>query len=475
MEELEFKFSVDWTKSAFYCGLDVHKYEIAVALYSQDDSCSDFLKTSTFSTDSKGLQQMWSFVKKYRPMAFAMEATGIYHHIPFKFLYEKRSQVHWPFKIFIVNPADAAGLPGRQKADKIDAEHLAKYLAKGLLEPGQPIIEVLEDLKQIFRTAMRMEKERTALKNRIKKTLDRAGIRPKKFNLNHQWVLEFLFHFIGQEESIGSCVKKIIEDLSVLPTHRNKIQKHINLLIPYFEFTLTAPQRALIRQDLVELDFITARKTLLAVEIDNTILERPGLREQAHNLASIPGISPFTALWILTEIGTVKRFSDRNKFLAYCGCCPRIVSSAGKVYSAHISRHSNKYLRTIFYNAAVVLCNLTKRDSVLKTYASKIMQRKRMISTKLVYCVVANKIARIAYGLLMTHKPFNPNYGRTLEPYKISSRTMQFSVSDRKALRRARNSLKRVSIIESIGVLGDYSKNLAQHLELALQGKKFSD
>ena len=147
MEELEFKFSVDWTKSAFYCGLDVHKYEIAVALYSQDDSCSDFLKTSTFSTDSKGLQQMWSFVKKYRPTAFAMEATGIYHHIPFKFLYEKRSQVHWPFKILIVNPADASGLPGRRKADKIDAEHLAKYLAKGLLGPGQPIIEVLEDLK----------------------------------------------------------------------------------------------------------------------------------------------------------------------------------------------------------------------------------------------------------------------------------------------------------------------------------------
>ncbi|TXT67369.1 MAG: hypothetical protein BAJALOKI1v1_110025 [Promethearchaeota archaeon] len=150
MEEIKFKFSVDWTKSAFYCGLDIHKYELAVALYSQDDSKSEFVKTSIFSTDSKGLQQFWSFVKKYHPAGFAMEATGIYHHLIYKFLSKKRENVHWPFKLLVVNPKNIAGLPGRQKADKIDAEHLAKYLAKGILEPGQPVIEVLEDLKHIF-------------------------------------------------------------------------------------------------------------------------------------------------------------------------------------------------------------------------------------------------------------------------------------------------------------------------------------
>ncbi|MHA1726644.1 MAG: hypothetical protein ACTSXH_17705 [Promethearchaeota archaeon] len=45
MEEIEFKFSIDWTKSAFYCGLDVHEHELAVALYSQDDSASDFFRS----------------------------------------------------------------------------------------------------------------------------------------------------------------------------------------------------------------------------------------------------------------------------------------------------------------------------------------------------------------------------------------------------------------------------------------------
>lgn len=63
MEEIEFKFSVDWTKTAFYYGLDVHKYELDVAIYSRDDSGSDFLKTNVFSVDSKGLKSFWRFVE----------------------------------------------------------------------------------------------------------------------------------------------------------------------------------------------------------------------------------------------------------------------------------------------------------------------------------------------------------------------------------------------------------------------------
>jgi transposase len=141
MEEIEFKFSVDWTKSIFYCGLDVHKYELSVAVYSRDKSESEFLKTNVFSIDSKGLKSFWSFVQKYKPYGFAMEATGLYHHMIFKFFKKQRSRVHWPFKIIVVNPADASGLPGREKNDKMDVKNLSKYLAMGLLQNGKPIEE----------------------------------------------------------------------------------------------------------------------------------------------------------------------------------------------------------------------------------------------------------------------------------------------------------------------------------------------
>ena len=82
---------------------------------------------------------------------------------------EKQDKASWKFDIVVVNPSDVKGLPGRQKNDKIDAEHLAVYLSKGLLNNGKPIIQMIEDLKMIFQMAHQIEINCTALKNRIKK------------------------------------------------------------------------------------------------------------------------------------------------------------------------------------------------------------------------------------------------------------------------------------------------------------------
>jgi transposase len=471
MEEIEFKFSVDWTKPGFFCGLDVHKYELAVAVYSKDDSQSDFLKTAIFSTDSTGLKSFWQFIEKFRPRGFVMEATGIYHHLIFRFLQDMRAKVDWPFKILVINPADASGIPGRQKNDKIDAENLARYLSMGLFKDGKAVIEVLEDLKAIFRTAVRIEKDRTALKNRIKKTLDRAGIRPKGFDLNHEWVREFLHYYIEHDSTLGECLSEINKDKTLIKKHRYKILKNLKKFVPYYECSLTSAQRAIIRQDLVELDFKSARKSLLAVEIDQMLLDRPGLRQKAYILASIPGISSFSAVWILAEIGNIQQFPTKHQLLAYCGCCPRVVSSAGKVYSAHVSRHSNAYLRTIFYNAAVVTCNLLKKDSALKDYAKYMIKRKGSYSMKLVYCIVAAKIVKITHAVLRDNLPFDPEKERSLRKQVCSLDNKDFSVFDRKLIRQARNSLRRVNNVDNIGLLGKHSLMLAEQLENLLQRK----
>ncbi|MHA1755911.1 MAG: IS110 family transposase [Promethearchaeota archaeon] len=464
MEEIKFKFSVNWTKTTFYCGLDVHKHELAVAIYTKDDSLSEFVKATIFSVTSKGLSEFWSFVSKYRPVGFAMEATGIYHHIIYKFLVNKRSHVHWPFSIVVVNPADAAGLPGRQKFDRIDAEHLARYLAMGLLRSGKPVIEVLEDLKAVFRMAARLERERMALKNRIKKILDRAGIRPKHFDLNKNWTVNFLELFIEQEDSLGRFIEQELGDkTSPLQKSRTYLIKNLKHLMPFFNFSLTPTQRALIRQDLVELNFKTGRKALLAVEVDQVLLDRPGLRARAHDLSTIPGISPFSAVWILAEIGNIKMYRTYKHFLSYCGCCPRIVSSGNKVYSAHTQRHSNTYLLTIFYNAAVVLCNFTKKKSALKIYADRVNSMKSFRNKKLVYCIVAGKIAKIAYTLLKNKVPFTPELG---DPVILNPPNGSFSLSDKKLIRKVRNNLRRVKLIPNIGdTLGAKAEELLKELE----------
>ena len=56
MDENKFKFNVNWTKSSFHCSMDVHKHELTVAVYSEDKSSMEFLKTNVFKVNSLGLE-----------------------------------------------------------------------------------------------------------------------------------------------------------------------------------------------------------------------------------------------------------------------------------------------------------------------------------------------------------------------------------------------------------------------------------
>ncbi len=86
--------------------------------------------------------------------------------------------------------------------------------------------------------------------------------------------------------------------------------------------------------------------------------------------------------------------------------------------------------------------------------------------------IVAAKIARISYAILSQKSEF--------EPFKSSAKNKQskansnaiVNITDRKAIQRARNCLIRVSKIETIGNLGLHAQELADQLDIAINGKK---
>lgn len=469
MEATTFKFSVDLAQHRYFCGLDVHKHECTAAIYAHDDSLHEFVKECVFNTDASGFANFWNFAKKYKPHGFVMEATGIFHHVVVHFLEQKQREMKWVFEIVIVNPADTAALPGHPKNDKIDAKNLARYLAKGLLVGGKLPIGVLEDMKAIFRMGIKIEQQRTALKNRIIKVLDRAGIRLTDFNLNLEWTRAVLVQIIQNKGSFGDLFSGIEADSHPLRPYLTFIRKAMPKLQPFFAVTLTSAQSMLIRQNLVELEFQTARKILLALEVDKIMIGRPGLRESAELLHSIPGISPYGAAWILAEIGDIKHYYSARAFQSYCGCCPNTKATANKVFFSHINRHSNAYLRLLFTQAAQVVCNLVKKDSALKSYATRMASKKGQYSMKLAHSIVAAKICKVAYAVLRDRAPF---HDQTHAKKRLISQNGGFTVLEMKALRRARNNLKRVAELNSIGLLGEDALKLAEGLDDVLQGKK---
>lgn len=431
--EQVFKFSSHLGDVRPYCGLDVHKHELAACIFARDDAGQDLVASNVFGTDPAGLAAFWAFAREYRPVAFTMEATGVYHHVVATFLDWERWTAGWSFELLVINPADAKGIPGRQKNDPVDAEYLARYTAAELFKPGRAVATPLEE-------------QRTRCKNRVKKTLDRAGFRPQRLELNSEWTRALVLALTEHRGTVGELLAAAGVPGHALAPHARYLASNRAYFAPYETVSLTHAQRALVRQELAALEFNTARKALLAVEVDAVVSTRPGLAQLVGCLASIPGLSPFSAAWLLAEVGPVTRFGTVGQFLAYCGLVPRTFKSAGRVYSGHLTRRSNKYARTVFYNAAVVLAYLVKKESRLKQYATRALKRKHHRTLGLL--VVAAKIARVAYSVMRDRVPFNPDGGAQDPPAGVPG---GFTVADRKTIRRARNCLQRLDAIEKLG------------------------
>jgi transposase len=446
----------------------VHKHQITVAIIGKDDSGVEKVVEEVFATTPAGLSHFWGFTRKYKPILFSMEATHVYHHVIVTFLDEKKRDAQWHYTIIIASPPDVAGIPGRQKFDAADAKALARYAAAGLLKSGHEINLPLEDMRTLFRSAMQVEKERTRLKNRIKKTLDRGGFRPVGLDFNANWSRDFVYQLTNHDDTIGTYYERCVGKESPVPDHVSKVTRNKPKLEPFFDINLSPGQLALVRQDMVELEFKTTRKAMLSVEIDRIICSRPGLRQRIHNISSIPGISPYTAAWLVAEIGDVTRFRDVRCFLTYCGCNPRIMATDTKVYSCHVNRKSNKVIRTILFNAAKVVCIATRQESALKSHADHTMMRKRHRGLKLAFNITAAKMGRIIYAVLRDGVGFSPDLAKPRQPASEGDNGM-LKITDKRLLRRAKNTLVRVGTLDQLKGIAKNAAYFADALDKVLR------
>ena len=464
-----FEFAEHLGNTRFHCGIDVHKHQITVAMVGKDDTGLEKVVEQEFATTPEGMSQFWGFTRKYVPMTFSMEATNVYHHTVVTFLEGKKTEATWAYEVIVASPPDVAGIPGRQKNDVADAKALARYAAAGLLKNGHEIIVPLEDIRALFRSAMQVEVDRTRLKNRIKKTLDRGGFRPVGLDFNSNWSRDFVYELTNHEGTIREYFEKCIGASSPIPEHASIVARNKPKFEPFFDVQLSTGQLALVRQDMVELEFKTTRKAMLSVEIDRIIVSRPGLRQRITDISSVPGISPYTAAWLVAEIGNVKRFAGVKPFLAYCGCCPRTLATDKKVYSCHVTRKSNKFIRTMLYNAAMVVSCAVKKESGLKTYATRTVARKRHQGMKLAFMLIAAKMARIIYAILRDGVGFSADLAIPRRPSPKGGAGGCLTVTDKKLLNRARRILGRVGTMEQLRGIADHASYFAKALESVLQ------
>ena len=127
------------------------------------------------------------------------------------------------------------------------------------------------------------------------------------------------------------------------------------------------------------------------------------LRGQRDLLKSIDGIADRTAALLLAELGDVQRFDNSRAVTAFAGLNPKLQDSGNHKGHVRLSRMGSSVLRSGLYLPAVV--SLT-HNAAIRAMAERLRAKGK--AGKQIVCAAMRKLLCIAYGVLKSGKPFDP-------------------------------------------------------------------
>jgi transposase len=253
-------------------------------------------------------------------------------------------------RVVVVNPIKTRLIAqARISTDELSAEALARLLHSNFICEVWVPEERTRRYRQVIGHRIRLAQESTRLKNRIHATLHRQQIRCPYGNL---------FSRAGR-------------------TWLRKLE------LPELE-------KLLLRQNL---DLLGSSEEALA-EVDQLLARLAQEDQRVPILMQIPGISVFSALAILAEIGEIGRFASPKKLSSYAGLVPSLHRSGQKHSSGPITKAGRSRLRWILVEAAHVAA---RHDPQLGRFYHRLRAKK---GTNVAVVATARKMLVLIWHLL---------------------------------------------------------------------------
>jgi transposase len=140
------------------------------------------------------------------------------------------------------------------------------------------------------------------------------------------------------------------------------------------------------------------------LSIDKNILVLHRSCEASRRLAEIPGIGPIVATALVAEIGDWKMFSSGRNLAAWIGLVPKQHTTGGKDRLGSITKQGNRYLRWLLVvGAMAVIRYAQKHGTKNRPWLGRLMERR---PTKVAAVALANKIARIAWAIMVRDEKY---------------------------------------------------------------------
>jgi len=346
---------LDFSDQEIYVGLDTGKKSWKVSILTKE------FEHKTFSQPPKP-EVLIEYLRKHFPGA---KYLCVYEAGYFGFWIHDALREQG-VDCLVAHPADVPtkDKERRNRNDTVDARKLARSLRNGELTALYvPKRKALED-RSLVRMRMSMVKKQTRCKNQVKGLLSFYGYTiPDELAKSH-WSRNFI-NWLGSLEFQGESGKQALQTLL-------DELKHLRQSIAQ----LTRQIRALAQQE--------------------------PYQTNVQYLKSIPGISTFTAMVLLTEIVDINRFKRLDHLAGYVGLVPGEDSSGEQERNTGISRRRNAYLRTLLIESSWIA---VKKDPSLLMSFNQLT--KRMPKNRAIVRIARKLLNRIRYVL------------RNQEPYEI--------------------------------------------------------
>ncbi len=266
-----------------YVGLDVHKAYSKAAVVDEDGV---LVREEKIESDPEKVEGFSNTLPADTSVVLESSSSWFW-------IYSILSKRH---NVVLSNPVKTKAITSAKvKTDRIDAITLANLLRGGYIaECYVPSREIME-LRELVRYRANLVRTRANLKNRIHAYLLMNNIRVDEAK---PFTKEFIRRLREIDEPRVRGYLRLIDSLS----------EEIH-------------------------------------EASRVICERASTSEDAKLLMTIPGISFYSALLIVSEVGEVSRFPDSYHLLSYAGLVPSTYSSGGATYHGRITKQGSPYLR----------------------------------------------------------------------------------------------------------------------------------
>jgi transposase len=149
-------------------------------------------------------------------------------------------------------------------------------------------------------------------------------------------------------------------------------------------------------------------------EVDARLMAWYRNNECCRRLAKIPGVGPIGSVLLVMKAPAPEQFASGRRFAAWMGLTPKDHSTAGKVRLGIITRAGDETLRKTLVVGATSLLRQVRsgRGRNASAWLIELLKRK---APKLVAVALANKIARIAWKMMVTGETYKGNTTRSAQ------------------------------------------------------------